>query len=81
MSDTGYKGGSTPGGRWGCGLAALVGAPVFFFLVLVDSLGDCAPDTNCHKGFWPMVVLPTLLVALPIGLVTRWLVNRYRKDG
>ena len=61
-------------------MAALVGAPLFFFLMLADALDDCAPDVTCHKGFWLIVVLPTVLVAVPIGLGTRWLVNRRSKN-
>jgi len=80
MSDSEYKGGGTPGGRWGCLIAALVGAPLFFFLVVGDTLGDCAPDTACHKGFWTMVFLPTVLTAAPIGIGVRWLVNRRSRD-
>jgi hypothetical protein len=80
MNGAGYNGGSTSGGRWGCGLAAIIGAPLFFFLLLADALGDCAPDTVCHKGFLSMVVLPTILIAAPVGLLTRWLVNRRSKN-
>lgn len=76
MDEGRYRGGGTPGGKWGCGLAALFGLPVFFFLVLLDSLGDCVPDVQCHKGFWLWVVLPTVLVAAPIGFGVRRLVNR-----
>lgn len=81
MSGSGYRGGTTPGGKWGCAFAALAGAPLFFFLVLMEALGDCVPDAACHKGFLLMVVLPTILIATPIGLVVRWLVNRRWGDG
>ena len=77
MSDGEYKGGSTTGGKWGCAFAALFGLPVFCFATLVASLGDCAPDVQCHKGFWLAVALPTIIVAAPIGFGVRWLVNRY----
>jgi hypothetical protein len=59
----------------------LVGVPVFIFLLIGDALGDCASGEVCHKGFLPMVFLPTVLVTLPIGLGIRWLVNRSRRDG
>jgi len=81
MSRDGYQGGSTVGGRCGCGIAALIGGPIFFFLFMVDALGDCAPDAECHKGFLSMVLLPTVLVAMPIGLGVRWLVNRIARNG
>jgi hypothetical protein len=47
---------------------------------LVASLGDCLPDVECHPSFWLEVVLPTVLVAAPIGFGVRWLVNRRRSD-
>ena len=80
MDDGGYQGGNTRGGKWGCAVAGLVGLPIFILLVLADALGDCAPDTPCHHGFWTMVVLPTLLAAVPVGLLVRWLVNRLSRN-
>jgi len=50
------------------------------FATLVASLGDCMPDVECHPGFWLEVFLPTLVVAVPIGLGVRWLVNRRSTD-
>jgi hypothetical protein len=50
------------------------------FSSLVASLGDCVPDAQCHKGFWLSVILPTVVVAAPIGFAVRWLVNRYWPD-
>lgn len=80
MGDSSYKGGGTRGGRWGCALAALFGIPVFMLATLVASLGDCMPNVTCHPGFWFEVLLPTALVATPIGLGVRWLVNRRSND-
>ena len=80
MDESGYRGGGTPGGKWGCALAAFFGLPVFSFCVLLASLGDCEPGVQCHKGFWLAVLLPTGLVAAPIGFGTRWLINRWRRD-
>lgn len=77
MSDRGYKGGGTRGGRWGCAMAALIGFPVFAFATLAASLGDCMPDVECHHGLWLEVGLPTILAATPVGLGVRWLVNRH----
>ncbi len=76
MDESRYKGGGTPGGKWGCAMSALFGLPVFFLTVLISSLGDCAPDIPCHKASLPLALLLTLVVALPIGLAVRWLVNR-----
>lgn len=81
MNDGRYKGGGTTGGKWGCALAAVFGLPVFCLSVLVASMGDCMPGVQCHRGFWLEVLLPTILVAAPIGFGARWLVNRWRRDG
>jgi hypothetical protein len=67
--------GTSRGGKWGLIIAALVGVPLFFFLMLMDALGDCAPDTNCRHGFFPIVLLPTLLVTIPIFLAVRFAIN------
>ena len=75
---SGYRGGPTPGGKWGCVAAAAIGAPLFSFLILVDSLGDCAPDADCGKGFLRYVALPTLIVILPVGFGVRAAINRFR---
>ena len=49
--------------KWGCLVATLVGAPLFFTLMFVDALGDCPPEpTSCKKGFLLMVLLPSLIV-------------------
>ncbi len=80
MEDGGYRGGATPGGKWGCAAAALIGVPLFFWLTLINSLGDCAPDAACHGSFWTEAVLPTALVAGIVGLSVRWLVNRKHGD-
>jgi hypothetical protein len=72
---TGYRG-ISPGSRWGFLAATLIGAPLFLFLMTMDALGDCAPDTNCMHGFFPIVLLPTLLVTIPIFLGVRYAINR-----
>jgi len=79
MSDR-YEGGLTRGGRWGCAIAGILGTPLFLFLLVDNALGDCEPDSPCHKGFWTMVLLPTLLLAVPIGLLARWVANRRNPD-
>lgn len=43
---------------WG----ALVGVPVFLFLLGLDALGNCTPGSGCRHGFWLMVALPSLTV-------------------
>jgi hypothetical protein len=74
MSD-GFRSVSTKGGKWGCAVMTLICAPLFFFLVLVDALGDCMPDVECHKGFIRNVALPTALVGLVIYFAIRTIVN------
>jgi hypothetical protein len=81
MSDSGYQGGSTAGSKWGCAAAALVGAPLFFVLLVADALGDCVPDTGCEKGFLPFVAVPTLVVVTVLFFVVRLLVNRVRQGS
>ena len=81
MSGSEYKGGTTPGGRWGCLISAVIGAPLFFFLIVGDALGDCETGADCHKGFLPMVLLPTVLIVAPIGIGVRWVINRRSRGG
>lgn len=80
MSDGGYKGGATVEGRWGCIASAILGVPVFMFLLIADALGDCAPDTACKKGFLTQVVLPTAIVAISVGLLVRWAVKTSKRN-
>ncbi|MES2449928.1 MAG: hypothetical protein V4610_05105 [Pseudomonadota bacterium] len=76
MDDSGYKGGTTRSSKWGCAAAAMLGAPVFMVLTIVDALGDCAPDTRCSKGFWMHVAFPTAALAIVFGLSVSWAINR-----
>ena len=72
----GYDDDRTRGGKWGCAVAAIVGTPIFFVLMLVDALGDCAPGAPCSKGFWTNVAIPSALIALAVGLGVRFVVKR-----
>lgn len=77
--DDGYH--SLPrGDKWGCLTAAIVGAPLFLFLFLLDALGDCAPDTSCRKGFISMVLLPSLVIAGAIYWSVRALIRARDSD-
>ncbi|PHQ64318.1 MAG: hypothetical protein COC10_01565 [Sphingobium sp.] len=78
MSEGDYRGGSTVGGRWGCIASVILGVPVFLFLLIVDAMGDCVPDTACRKGFLTQVLLPSMIVALCVGLLVRWAVGAAR---
>lgn len=78
MSEGGYKGGSTAEGRWGCIASAVLGVPVFLFLLLANTLGDCVPDTACKKAFLTQVLLPSVVIALGVGLIVRWAIKAIR---
>ncbi len=80
MSEGGYKGGTTVEGRWGCIAAAALGVPIFMFLTLVETLGDCAPDIACKKGFLTQVLMPTAAIAIGVGLFVRWAVKTARRN-
>jgi hypothetical protein len=77
MSDNGYQGPGR-GERWGCAIAAVIGIPAFIFLLLLDALGDCAPDTACSKGFLTNVLLPSVAVPLGTFLIVRGAFNNGR---
>jgi hypothetical protein len=80
MGDCRYQGGTSKGSKWGCATAAVIGAPVFFFLLIGDALGDCAPDTDCNKGFLRNVAAPTTVLVLVVFFAVRALVNHRRHD-
>jgi len=81
MSDGGYNGGATPEGRWGCVASAVLGVPVFMFLLIVDALGDCVPDTACKKGFLTQVLLHSAVIAVGVGLLVCWAVKTARRNN
>jgi hypothetical protein len=84
MSDDGYQGGGTPGGRWGCALAALIGIPLLGLSVLFGALGDCVPDDPCNHYLPMEFILASLAVATVVGLGSRSLINRLiarRRNG
>jgi hypothetical protein len=82
--DEGYQSGSTAGGKWGCGLAALVGLPLLGFVILLGALGDCVPDAACHHDLDWQLIVAALAVAAAVGFGSRALINAiiYRRtDG
>jgi len=81
MRDGGYKGGTTVEGRWGCIASAVLGVPVFMFLLLANTLGDCLPDIACKKGFLTQVLLPTAVIAIGVGLLVRWAVKAATRNN
>ncbi|MDP9413253.1 MAG: hypothetical protein M3Q08_03995 [Pseudomonadota bacterium] len=85
MDHEGYSGGGTVGGRWGCAIAALVCVPLLFFLILVNTLGDCAEGEDCKRGLFLPVFVPVALTGAVIGLSVRavinWIAKRYRNGS
>lgn len=75
MDRSRYRGGTTAASKWGCAVAAGIGFPLFFVLLLADALGDCVPDTECGKGFFRFVLLPTVIVGLASFVTVRWIVD------
>lgn len=78
MPEGSYKG-LAGGEKWGCGVAALIGVPLFLFLLAVDAVGDCAPDSGCTKGFWTNVLLPSAIIATLVFFGVRWAIGRARR--
>jgi hypothetical protein len=81
MASDGYKGGPTPEGKFGCLAGSLVGVPTGICLLFADALGDCVPDSPCHKGFLSNVLLPSVGIAVVVGLAAWWIAKTYRRDG
>jgi hypothetical protein len=77
MGEANYEGLNT-GERWGCAVSGL-GAVCLMFLLSVDALGDCAPDTRCSKGFWTNVLLPTVAITTLAFFTVRAVVNSRRR--
>ncbi|PZU09690.1 hypothetical protein [Sphingomonas sp.] len=75
MSEDGYRGGGTLGGRWGCALSAVVGLPLIAGVFVLAALGDCAPGVECHRGPNWRLLAGAILIAIGIGFGTRLFVN------
>jgi hypothetical protein len=75
-----YNGPAAPE-KWGCAAAAVVGVPLFLFLLLSDALGDCEPSPTCHHGFMRMVLAPSVVAITLLFLATRAIVRRWKSDG
>ncbi len=82
MSDEGYKGGGpTVEGMWAFVVGGLVGIPVFMFLLIGYTLGDCLPDEDCKPSVFVHVVLPSLAIGGAVAFAAWWLVKMIRKNG
>jgi hypothetical protein len=80
MAGESYDGGGMSlSGRWGCIIATVVALPIFSVLIIVDSLGDCAPDVDCDKGFLAGVLLPTLIIGGAAGLLARFVASYFAR--
>ncbi|MCT8002390.1 hypothetical protein ACQKJZ_06490 [Sphingomonas sp. NPDC019816] len=74
MAD-GYRSGGTPGGKWGCGIAALVGLPLLGCVILLSALGDCVPEAPCRHDLDWLLVAAALAVAAVVGFGSRAAIN------
>lgn len=82
MSNKRYNGGGpTVQGIWACIAGALVGAPVFIFLLIAHTIGDCMPDEDCKPSTLIYVVLPSLVAGFVAALTTWWAVRAIRGNG
>ena len=82
--DDGYQSGGTPGGKWGCGLAALVGVPLLSFVVLLSALGGCVPNAPCHHDPDKFLMVAARGIVAVVGFGSRVLINyviRRRTNG
>lgn len=78
--DSRYRGGGTVESRWGCAAAFVAAFPVFIYLFLAETWGDCLPEVPCRKSFLLYVLVPTILVALAAGISIKRLVAALRRN-
>ena len=81
MAGDGYKGRPTAEGKFGCLVGSLIGVPTGICLLLADALGDCARDGPCHHGFLLNVLLPSVGIAVVVGLAAWWIAKAYRRKA
>lgn len=79
MAGDGYKGGLSPEGKFGCLIGSLIGVPTGIYLLFADALGDCVSDGPCRHGFLLNVLLPSVGIAVVIGLAAWWIAKTYRR--
>ena len=78
MSEHDELSATTLGGKLGCLAGFLAGLPVWAVLMFLAFYGDCFHSEQCHRGEglrFLLVILLTLAVAVPVGLLARKLVN------
>jgi hypothetical protein len=76
MAGESYDGGISRAAKWAVVAAAAVGLPTFALLLMLDALGDCEPGSDCYKGFLPMVLAPSALLAVLVGLLVWFLARK-----
>jgi hypothetical protein len=84
VMDEGYQGGGTPGGKWGCGLAALVGGPLLGFVILLSAQETAFQTLAAIKISNGLLMAAALAIAAAVGFGSRVLINsiiRRRTDG
>lgn len=78
----GYHGGTSAGGKLGCGIAALVGVPLLGVATIIASMGQCDPDASCPPNW--LWFAGAVIVASAAGFGSRAALNallkRLRKD-
>jgi len=79
--DDGYQSGGTPGGKWGCGLAVLVGVPLLGSVILTNALGDRIPAAPCHHSLDWLLLVAALAIAAAVGFGSRALINSWSVFG
>jgi len=78
MADHEELRGTTLGGVIGCLTAFVFGMPTFMVAMIWAFFGDCLDSEECHRGEgWRflVVILLTMAVAIPVGVLVRQLVN------
>ena len=81
MAGDGCKGRLTTEGKFGCLAGSPIGVLTGICLLFADALGECVPDSPCHKGFLSNVLLPSVGIAVVVGLAAWWIAKTYRRDG
>lgn len=81
MSDNRYDGGTSAGSKWGCLGAALIGVPMFMFLLVGEALGDCIEGDECKNGFVFGVLLPFAAIAGLVFFLIRWAISEARRNN
>lgn len=84
MEQSGYQGGQTAGGKWGCAIAALASVPLLGGALMLAALGQCAADNplDCipHWQLFVGAVLAISAVGFGSKAAINAVVRRWRND-